>query len=378
MFTTNPALRRLWGLAAFGLLTSALTLPALADGPNNSSPNAGPPPPTFSSVTTFPQLPASVVPGTCQQQYVDGDDTLWQLTVAFNALSNISAAAAAVLPYPGDVAAGVAAAGFGASATTADDTRRQFVYDVAQLPDCNATFIGSVEISNPSGFLNPGLKVEGNSIFESSVGIGADLNVNGNVNASTVTATQGISADGGTIFLGDTNLSTYSDGITLGGGALSGAGGPASAEAVTGDIDAIAIGNGASAMQANDTALGTGAAANGGGGTALGAGTSATTGTAVGNGAKTSNGISIGIGTGQPGDQGTAIGNGSRAVDLTDTAVGHNSLVLSANGTAYGANTSIGTGSDNGVVVGENSTIGNNSDNVTAIGRDIDIGDNIN
>ncbi|MGE3529910.1 MAG: hypothetical protein AB7G54_10810, partial [Methyloceanibacter sp.] len=208
---TSPTLRPRWGIAALFLLTSALTLPALADGPNTSSPNPGPPPPTFSQVTTFPQLPASVVPGTCQQQYINGDDDLWEITVAFNALSNISAGAAALLPYPGDVAAGVAAAGFGSLATAADDTRRQFVYDVAQLPDCNATFIGSVEISNPSPNRNPGLKVEGDSIFQSSLGIENNLNVRNNVNASTVTATQGISADGGSIYLGDTNLETFSD-----------------------------------------------------------------------------------------------------------------------------------------------------------------------
>ena len=58
---------------------------------------------------------------------------------------------------------------------------------------------------------------------------------------------------GGRISLGDPNGVTYSDGITLGGGALSGAGfgGP---QAFTGDVTAIAIGNGAGAFSVNSTA----------------------------------------------------------------------------------------------------------------------------
>lgn len=81
-------------------------------------------------------------------------------------------------------------------------------------------------------------------------------------------AKTGVSAHDGAITLGYTgaidpnnpNLLSeyYYDGITLGGGGLGGAG-AGGAEAYTGHRDAIAIGNGAIALNANDTALGTGA-----------------------------------------------------------------------------------------------------------------------
>ncbi|CAA2137809.1 hypothetical protein HYPP_00648 [Hyphomicrobium sp. ghe19] len=67
---------------------------------------------------------------------------------------------------------------------------------------------------------------------------------------------------------------TQRDGITLGGGALSGAG-TGGGLATTGDKDAVAIGKGANASNANDTALGAAANASGGGATAIGAGSDA-------------------------------------------------------------------------------------------------------
>lgn len=79
--------------------------------------------------------------------------------------------------------------------------------------------------------------------------ITADANIN---------ASQGISADNGAIYLGNTDGKTYQPGISLGGGALAGAG--SGVEAFTGDANSIAIGNGASADAAgggtDDVAIG--------------------------------------------------------------------------------------------------------------------------
>jgi hypothetical protein len=139
------------------------------------------------------------------------------------------------------------------------------------LPSCEEDFTGTVRV------LAGGVNVSGVSIFKNDVGIDANLNVSGSVNANQVHAAQGISAHGGAIWIGDPGGLTYFSGITIGGGALSGAGtgGPL---AFTGDVTAIAIGNGASAFNVNNTALGTGALAGGAGGinaTAIGANSSA-------------------------------------------------------------------------------------------------------
>ena len=110
---------------------------------------------------------------------------------------------------------------------------------------------------------------------------------------ANINAGQGISADNGAIWLGDTNGTTYSQGITLGGGALSGAG-TGGLEAFTGDPTSIAIGNGASADSgsngSDDTALGTNAKADDSNSTAVGANSTASTGgTALGEASTASN-----------------------------------------------------------------------------------------
>ena len=140
---------------------------------------------------------------------------------------------------------------------------------VAQgLPSCDQAFTGTVSVS--AG----GVNVTGVSIFNSNVGFAGNITVSGSINASQLHTSQGISALGGVISLGDPNGTTYSDGINIGGGAISGAGfgGP---QATTGHITAIAIGNGASAFGVNSTALGTGARANGIDTVAIGANSSA-------------------------------------------------------------------------------------------------------
>ncbi len=101
---------------------------------------------------------------------------------------------------------------------------------------------------------NPGLP---NCASEFTGTISADANIN---------AAQGISADNGAITLGDTNGTTFSQGITLGGGALSGAG-TGGLEAFTGDVTSIAIRKLVPAQirpttGSDDTALGTSATAD--------------------------------------------------------------------------------------------------------------------
>ncbi len=241
-------------------------------------------------------------------------------------------------------------------------------------PNCDQRFTGTVTVQGG------GVNVTGASIFNDDVGIDGNLAISGEFSANQVNTSQGISAHGGAIFLGNPDGITYFEGITLGGGALGGAGfgGPT---AFTGDVAAVAIGNGASAASVNGTALGTGANASGIGGTALGANSAATTGVAVGLGATTTTGVSIGNGAGQAGDAGVAAGTAARAREASDTAVGNNSTVNAANGAAFGANTNITSLSDNGVAIGENTTIGGvnaiGSDNVTVVGRNIDIVDGV-
>jgi len=163
------------------------------------------------------------------------------------------------------VALGTQAVGL-ASQTTAtvfSQSQQDLVVYVATLPNCEAEFTGTVTVSGG------GLNVTGGSIFNDDVGVAGNVNVEGDVNASQVHATQGISADGGAIWLGDPNGTTYSDGITLGGGALSGAG-VGGAQAFTGDVDAIAIGNNAEALLPGSLALGRDASSTGEDATAIG------------------------------------------------------------------------------------------------------------
>ena len=84
--------------------------------------------------------------------------------------------------------------------------------DGTNLPDCEVTHTGTVQVT--SG----GVNVTGTSIFNSDVGVDANVNVSGDVNAAQVHATQGISAVGGGIWLGDVGGTTFSSGITIGGG----------------------------------------------------------------------------------------------------------------------------------------------------------------
>ena len=246
-------------------------VPALAAGSNTTNP--APIPATPAQVVT--SQPQKVIPfsGGCNQQY----DTIGIVAEAGGLATDIAGTAAEAvaqaIPPPGEEVAEAAAlgtqvAGLGVQAAALANS----IY-ANTLPSCEQEFTGTVTVD--AG----GVNITGQSIFNNTVGVDGNVNVSGNVNASQVHATQGISADGGAIWLGDPNGVTYSSGITLGGGALSGAG-FGGAQAFTGDVTSVAIGNGASAFSVNSVALGTGATAGmaGGGGpnsTAIGANTSA-------------------------------------------------------------------------------------------------------
>ena len=146
----------------------------------------------------------------------------------------IAEAAAQAIPPPGEEVAEAAGLVTQVAGLTAQTVAYAAQVQATTLPSCEQTFTGTVTVN--AG----GVNVTGGSIFNGNVGVAGNVNVSGNVTASQVHATQGISADGGKIFLGDPNSVTYSDGITLGGGALSGAGfgGP---QAFTGNVSAIAV-----------------------------------------------------------------------------------------------------------------------------------------
>ena len=265
---------------------------------------------------------------------------------------------------PGSVAAAAAAgvsagdwAGWGisliAGATGAASSVTGFVYQkqaddldqkiqdlnvyTADLPQCDQKFSGTVTV------LNGGINVTGNSLVQGNLG------VTGNVTASQLQATQGISAFGGAITIGDPGLTTYSSGITLGGGALSGAG-TSGLQAFTGDATAIAIGNNAKAASFGSVALGLNATAVGASAVAVGNGSQALADqtVSIGFGALVSaaagagsfaGGTSLvlsGIGAVSIGNLNVAAGNGAVAIGDPNIALGTGAVALGADNVANG------------------------------------------
>ena len=166
-------------------------------------------------------------------------------------------------------------------------------------------------VVNPLTGLYGGVNFAGNSIFQDNLSIVSNLYAGGNMSAAQLSTTQGISTNGGGIFIGDPNGITYSAGITLGCGALSGAG-FGGLQAFTGDPTAIAIGNNAQALQAGSLAHGLNALADGVNATAIG-----TNAMAINDGA-------------------TAVGSSSFAKGTNASAFGTNSLASGDNSAAFG------------------------------------------
>jgi len=177
--------------------------------------------------------------------------------------------------------------------------------DASLLPSCDTKFMGTVKVE--AG----GSNITGNSIYNDNLGVVRDLSVGGFVSANQINAAQGISAMGGAITIGDPNGTTYSSGITIGGGAISGAG-TSGAQATTGHVDAIAIGNGANATTATSTALGASADAS------------------------SINSTSIGATSIASGENATAIGQNSKAVSIDSTAIGVGAVAIGENSVALG------------------------------------------
>ncbi len=208
----------------------------------------------------------------------------------------------------------------------------------ANLPQCDQAFTGTVTVQNG------GVNVNGNSLFKGDVG------VTGNVAASQLLATQGISAFGGAITIGDPSLTTYSSGITLGGGAFSGAG-TGGLQAFTGDVSAIAIGNNAKAAKFGSVALGQNAIAGGASAVAVGNGSQALADqtVAIGFGALVSaaagagsfaGGTSLvlsGTGAVAIGNLNVAAGNGAVSLGDPNVALGTGAVAIGANNVANGA-----------------------------------------
>ena len=256
--------------------------------------------------------------------------------------------------------------------------------DAANLPDCEVTHTGTVQVT--SG----GVNVTGTSIFNSPVGVVGDVNVQGDVNAAQVHATQGISAVGGGIWLGDVGGTTFSSGITIGGGAVSGAGvGAGSLQAFTGDVYAIAIGNNALAMNSGSVALGLNSSSIGVDAIAIGNAANANgvqdvvigalniTG-AGGNNTVVGNEIDIIDIIGAPSSDNTVLGVGHQVTGSGNfvggdpiTVVGNNNVAIGANGTVTGDNNvaigdTVNITGNRAIVVGDNAT--STADDTTVIG----------
>src|ERR1051325_11494964 len=203
-----------------GFVSLSMPLQALAAG-SNTSPTA--PVPTTPSqqpvVTSSPQV-GLITDATCAQQLTTLG-VVAQGTAIGLEIGGLGAeiAAQAAGTGPTEQIAEAAAIGLQVGAQGASAAAWAAQIRASQLPNCEQEFTGTVKVSN-----NAGVDVSGQSIFRSTVGIIGNLNASQNVTATQVLATQGISAHSGAIWLGDPGGLTYSSGITLGGGALSGAG----------------------------------------------------------------------------------------------------------------------------------------------------------
>ena len=237
--------------ASLLVLSAALAQPARAQSTN---PN---PPPTAPSSVTFGQT-STLGAAQCAQQYTSAINTANDVGLAANAVGaaaqvvaltaqEVAATAKAAefaamapllavdIPLVGSatgaavpagalaVTTGVEAIALGAgivgAASTVTGVASQiaattFVNAAASLPNCDATYIGTQTINVPAG--QGALNVNGVSYFNGNVGVTQNVDVGGNVTASKLIATQGISADG-EHRIGNPDLTTFATGINIGG-----------------------------------------------------------------------------------------------------------------------------------------------------------------
>ncbi len=312
---------------------------------------------------------------TCAQQLTNfinttTDTALTAQVAGVSAAALAAAAEAAIVDIP--VAALAEGAGLAADAVGLGGSIAAQVgaERASGLPSCDQQFVGTVTVS--AG----GSNITGNSIFQNSLGVVGDLNVGGNLAATTITSPNPATLGGVTVG----NAAGTQRGIELGGGSLSGAG--AGANAVAGDINAIAIGNGAMALSATSTAIGTGAMAFTLGSTALGSAAAATAAntTAVGasSAASAAGSSAFGFQATASNAAATALGASSLASGVASSAVGNGAAATGTGATASGQgaiasgdfSTSVGQGS---VAVLNSTTTGAGAQaiaaNTTAVGQ---------
>lgn len=315
--------------------------PALAQGTNTTTPASAPTTPTAVTPSTTQVTSGASCTGQYANFFRDTTRTSYGIAVASTALDLAGLAAEAAAESGGVFTGAAAAAGVAQqvaayTAVAADLVVQGVALDRSEesLPECDAEFAGTVTVTNG------GTNVTGNSIYNNNLAVGGNVNAAGTITASKISTTQGISTNGGGIIIGDPGLNTYSSGITLGGGALSGAG-VGGAQAFTGHASAVAIGNGARAESENTTSLGTGATATHASATAIGHGASAANGsaTAIGAGASASRISSTALGHAAlaTGGQATALGVDAMASSASSTAIGHGARAAGASSTALGA-----------------------------------------
>ena len=313
------------GIALIAVLSLAAVKPAWSGGSNA----AGPPSalPTLTPVTPSTNQTSLVSSATCAQQLSDAINDANAAGLALNAASAVAFAATglppAVIAGAGFLAGGTASQIAAQVYTTAQTSVANATHPTVGLPNCDATFAGTVAVT--AG----GINVTGNSVFNNSVGVAGNLVVQTGLSANTLSTSGGISTFGGAITIGDPNLTTYSSGITLGGGALSGAG-TGGLQAFTGDVTAIAIGNNAQATQVGSVALGENASATG------------ISAIAVGNGSQALADSTVAIGPGALVSAGA--GPGSFA--------GGTSMVLSGTGAVSIGNLNMASG-DGAIAIGD-------------------------
>jgi hypothetical protein len=310
--SSNGIYARAWLIGAMAIAAG----PVFAQGPNTSNP--APTPATPTGVVTSQQV-VNPLSAKCSQQLTNIGIAADGVGLTTTIVGVVAEGVAQAVPPGAEQVAEAAAIGTQVVGLTAQSVALGNEILAANLPSCEQSFTGTVSIS--AG----GVNVTGASIFNSGVGVVGNVAVSGDVTASQVRATQGISAMDGRIWLGDLNGTTYSDGITLGGGALSGAG-FGGQQATTGDVTAIAIGNGASAFSVNSVAIGTGANANGTGATAYGANSNA-------NG---TNSVALGPNSSATGTNATAFGANSRAAFADSLALGPNSQTVRSGQFVFG------------------------------------------
>ena len=195
-----------------------------------------------------------------------------------------------------------------------------------------ATFSGNVVFNNQISVTGPiigtgGLTITGLTTLNGNTQVNGDLTVTGAGNFGSLAVASGLSVHGGNIWIGNTDGTTFQQGVSIGGGALAGVGTGGLASS-TGHRDAIAIGNGANGAVAGSIAFGLGAQSTAANAVAIG-----TQSGGLGGGA---NSVALGRLANAVGVNGTAVGTSSSAGGLDAVAFGSTATASAGRATALG------------------------------------------